>query len=156
VPDHENGGEVADRRAARQQIAVHVLGRGGSYGDAGEEAEVDRRTIGRWMRDPEFRRRVQERREEWVAEIAGQLVAAGPDAVTVLVQESRIAPLASDRIRAATALLSHSQRFRRDHGFHERLRAIEEDLGLVGSGDEKSHTAAVDNDPDHGGTTDGP
>jgi hypothetical protein len=132
-----DGNEAGRRRAAQQQVAVDVLGRGGSYGDAGEEADVDRRTIGRWMQDAAFRRRVAARRDAWVAEISGQLVAAGPDAVTVLIQESRIGERSADRVRAATALLHQAARFRRDHDLEERLRALEEKLGLSDTGPEQ-------------------
>jgi len=34
-------------------------------------------------------------------------------------------------VRAATALLTYSQRFRREHEFEARLRTLEERLGIV-------------------------
>jgi hypothetical protein len=123
--------EAAERRGAQQRIAAEVLGHGGSYREAGERAGVDARTIQRWMRDPLLRARVSEQWDAWVDEVRGQLEAAGPEAVTVLRAECRDAPRSADRVRAATALLSYSQRFRREHEFEARLQTLEERLGIV-------------------------
>ena len=93
--------ESSRRRAAQQQIALEALAEGASYAHAGQAAGVDRRTIGRWMTDPDFSRRVSERRNECVAQITGELVAAGPDAVLAIRRELADADRPADRLRAA-------------------------------------------------------
>jgi hypothetical protein len=129
--DHDPGrAESARRRAASQEIAIEVLGKGGSYGHAGQAARKDPRTIGRWMTDPVFAARVSERRAEWVSQIAGELTASGPDAVMAIRREMVDAPRPSDRLRAAALLLTLGHRFREQYELDQRLRKVETRVGL--------------------------
>jgi hypothetical protein len=128
-------GEAARRRASQQEIAVEVLGEGASYAHAGQAAGVDRRTITRWMADSAFSRRVSERRNEWVSQVTGELVASGPDAVLAIRRELVDAERPSDRLRAATMLLTLGHRFREQYELNNRIRLIEERLGLDRSTD---------------------
>jgi hypothetical protein len=123
-------GESARRRAASQEIAIEILGEGGSYAHAGQAARKDPRTIGRWMTDPAFAARVSERRAEWVSQIAGELTASGPDAVMAIRREMVDAPRPSDRLRAAALLLTFGHRFREQYELDQRLREVEARVGV--------------------------
>jgi hypothetical protein len=129
-------GESALRRAAQQEVAVEVLGEGRSYQHAAQSAGVDRRTVTRWMADPSFARRVSERRGEWINQITGELVAAGPDAVLAIRRELVDAERPADRLRAAALLLTLAHRFREQHELSDRLRELEARLGLIDANDE--------------------
>lgn len=101
-------GEVDNRREQRKARAIAVLAANGQYRDAAEAAGVDRRTIGRWMREPSFRRRTHEARTEHTFRIYGELSAAAPTAVEVLrslTEDESVDP--GHRIRAADALIRH-------------------------------------------------
>ena len=125
------GSELARRRVASQEIAIEILGAGGSYAHAGQGAGRDRRTVGRWMTDPAFAARVSERRAEWVSQIAGELVAAGPDAVLAIRREVVDAQRSSDRLKAAALLLTLGHRFREQNELDQRLRNVEVLVGLA-------------------------
>jgi hypothetical protein len=129
--DHETElNESESRRAALDEILIAELARGRTYEEAGATADCSARTVGRRMRDPAFRRLVWERRSEWASEITGQLIERSGDAVDIVYEEARTAERSADRIRAATMLLNLGHRFRQAYELEERLRAVEEQLGL--------------------------
>lgn len=104
IPD-----EGTSRRAAQQDIVVAVLASNGSYAEAAEAAEVDPRTIGRWMQQAPLRRRVNDARQEHVIQLHANLALAAPHAVEVLLEVARDEyEKGGPRVSAADALLRHN------------------------------------------------
>jgi hypothetical protein len=54
--------------------------------------------------------------------------------VAVLREEARSGQRSADRVRASVALLNYTQRFQREQRFEQRLRAVEERLGIAEPG----------------------
>ena len=106
-----NQSEAEARRQDQDEIVIDALARGLSYGRAGELAGVSPRTVRRRMADEAFAREVRTRRTERVSAVTGQLVTASEEAVGVLMQ-CLGAEKDGVRIRAATLLLQHSERYR--------------------------------------------
>lgn len=127
----KKSGDDQQRRAAQDDILVEALASGLPYREAGELAGVTSRTVARRMTDPGFVRRVSERRGERVAEVTGQLVSASVDAVRVIREQCLDAERPADRLRAASLLLTLGLKFRHEHELEERLRNVEERVGLA-------------------------
>jgi hypothetical protein len=124
-------GESADRRFAQQELALEALARGCTYSQAGDLAGVTAKTIQRWMRDPSFARRLSERRGDRLSQVTGLLLDATTEAVAVLRQECREAERASDRLRAASLLLTLASRMHDRLDVETRLAEVEAFVGLV-------------------------
>jgi hypothetical protein len=125
------GLEAVQRRLALDDVVVAELARGRSYSDAGAAVGWSARTVGRRMRDPGYRHRVAEMRARWASELAGRLLDHSADAIDIVREEARTAEKSADRLRAAGMLLTIGLRFRQAHDLEERLRAVEDRLGLV-------------------------
>jgi hypothetical protein len=123
--------EAAERRAALDEVLISELARGLPYEDAGRSVGWSGRTVARRMGDAGFRRRVSELRGEWVAQHAGRLVDYAGDAIEAIRDEVMTAERTADRLKAASLLLTACLRFRQNHELDERLRLIEDRLGLT-------------------------
>ena len=106
-----NQSEAEVRRQDQDEIIIDALARGLTYSQAGELAGASPRTVRRRMTDESFAREVRTRRTERVSAVTGQLVTASEEAVGVLMQ-CLGAEEDGVRIRAATLLLQHSERYR--------------------------------------------
>ena len=124
-------GESAARRAAQQEVVLEALARGTSYEQAGGLAGVTGKTVQRWMRDPGFSRRLADRRGDRLSEVTGLLLDATTDAVAVIRRECLEAEKASDRLRAASLLLTMASRLRDRLDVEARLSEVEAFVGLV-------------------------
>ena len=124
-------GESATRRAAQQDVALEALARGSSYGQAGNLAGVTAKTVQRWMQDRAFSRQLADRRGARLSEVTGLLLDATTDAVAVIHRECLEAEKASDRLRAASLLLTLSTRMRDKLDVETRLGEVEAFVGLV-------------------------
>jgi hypothetical protein len=124
-------GESATRRAAQQDLALEALARGASYRNSGDLAGVTPKTVQRWMQDPSFSRRLADRRGARLSEVTGLLLDATTDAVAVIRRECLEAEKASDRLRAASLLLTMASRLRDRLDVETRLQEVEAFVGLT-------------------------
>lgn len=131
IESTQGPGEGAARRAAQQELAVEALARGCSYAQAGELAGVTAKTIQRWMRDGAFARLLSERRGDRLSQVTGLLLDATTEAVAVLRRECREAERASDRLRAASLLLTLAPRLHDRLDVDARLAEVEAFVGMV-------------------------
>ncbi len=119
-------GEAAQRREATDTILVAALAAGSSYQEAGRQAGVTERTVGRRMAVPAFSARVAAAREERVAIMCGALTNLGPRAVARLAElleaDERLAMLA---VRES---LTQVFRARRQYQLEADLRAVRAEL----------------------------
>jgi hypothetical protein len=123
--------EAVLRRRALDELLVQELARGATYKQAGAAGRCSARTVARRMQEPAFRRRVVELRAARVSELVGRLLEAGSEAIEAILDECRNPERGADRLRAAGMLLTLGLRFRQTHELEERLRLVEERLGLV-------------------------
>lgn len=119
-------GEAAQRRDAVDAILVAALAAGNSYQEAGRQAGVTERTVGRRMATPAFSARVAAAREERVAVMCGALTELAPRAVERLAElleaEERIA------ILAVRESLTQVFRARRQYQIEADVRALRAEL----------------------------
>ena len=120
-----NETESADFRRA----AAEVIASGGSYTDAGEACGRSKRTIIRWMSDPDFARLVADLRAERLSEVAGRLAELAPRAVQVLA-DAMDSELPAERLRGAQLALEWSIRLRRAADLEVRMLEVERRQGL--------------------------
>jgi hypothetical protein len=121
--------ESEDRRAWQRDVVVEELGHGRSYRAAAAAAGINAKTVQRWMTDPAFRRRVSERREEFLNGVTGQLASLALQAVAVIGAELT-GEQSATRIQAARLALSELARYRHVADTDDRLNALEVELGL--------------------------
>jgi len=135
MTETDDAGESADRRARHQELAKELLAAGSSYGEVAAEVGVVKRTIGRWMTEPEFRRDVSERRAQRLAEVTGQLATSALDVVGQVRLEVFEGETSADRVRAAALYMKLLVQLRHDAELEERLREVERRVGLVDTTD---------------------
>lgn len=63
----------------RQVTAAKMLARGKRPSDVADELGVVRYTVSRWKRNPEFRKVIQEERDELFDELLGSLIEGSPE-----------------------------------------------------------------------------
>ncbi len=120
-------GETAQRREAVDTILVAALAAGSSYHEAGRQAGVTERTVGRRMAVPAFNARVAAAREERVAIMCGALTNLAPRAVARLAE---LLEAGDDRIAmlAVRESLTEVFRARRQYQLEADLRALRAEL----------------------------
>jgi hypothetical protein len=122
--------EVGERRAQLDELLVELLATGRTYAEAGDVAQVSERTVRRRMATECFAARVSKRRGEYVGALAGQLVGADVEAVTVL-RASLAADSPAVQLRAAHLILSLGTQLRAAQEFEDRLVALETAAGAT-------------------------
>jgi hypothetical protein len=100
------------KREAADELLVVALASGASYSAAAKAAHISKSTVARRMAEPDFRVRVIEEREAHLDSARRRLAAAGPEAISVLVELSRNATSENVRLGAARTVadLALSQR----------------------------------------------
>ena len=135
---HGHEPEPPDAVDEAKVLAAAVVAAGGSYAQAGDAAGKSKRTIVRWAADPAFARLVSDLRAERLSEVTGRLGETMPRALDTLIDcldaESPFA-----RIRAATAILEWTLRYRRASDLEARMLEVERRQGI---------RTASDADPD--------
>jgi hypothetical protein len=116
--------EAERRRRDQDELIVESLAAGMSYAEAGDVANGSARTVARRMADPQFARRVSERRGERVNAITGQLTDVAVEAVGVI-QSCFFAESDADRLRAANMALTLLMRFRHETELEGRVAELE-------------------------------
>jgi hypothetical protein len=128
--DAEDGsaprGVAAQRREAVDAILVAALAAGNTYQEAGRQAGVTERTVGRRMATPEFSSRVAAAREERVAVMCGALTDLAPRAVERLAELVRADEHIA--IQAVRETLTQVFRARRQYQLEADVRALRAEL----------------------------
>jgi hypothetical protein len=138
-PPPSTKSETETRREAQDGVILDALARGLPYREAGEMAGVSARTVRRRMSEEDFAQEVRSRRSERVSALTGQLVTGSEQAVGTLV-ECLAAEKQADRIRASSALLHYSERYRAQSDLQAEMAEIRRMLehnpsSETGSGD---------------------
>lgn len=128
----------ADPRAARDEVLIECLAVGLSYPRAAEFAGCTDRTVSRRMADPEFARRVAQRRGERVRALTGQLTSLAEDAVTALRRVLADGERDGDVVRAAQIVFTFLGHYRTETDLEDRLVDLEQRAGLTDDNEEAS------------------
>ena len=123
-----SGGE---RRNADAPLVAALAG-GATVRDAAVEVGIGEATAHRRLKEPEFRKRVDDARAELIAAAVARLGAASTRAVATL-EGLLAADSEAVRLGAAKAILDAALRWREHQDLTERVRALEEQLGQDGS-----------------------
>ncbi len=115
-------------RHATDDLLVRALAAGATIDTAAAFAKVSRRTAFRRMRDPDFRRRVADERDQLLQAASAQLVANMNRAVRRLVGLLD-APDDRVKLRASVAIVDGALKARDAVDVAERLRALEDQRG---------------------------
>src|SRR5437899_1314872 len=110
----------------RREAVALALARGLEIKAAAQECRVGERTVHTWLvKDPTFKKRVQELREQMYREAVTRLSALAGKAAATLdrLLDSSNEPVA---LGAAKAVLEHASTFWMGEKLEERLRALEE------------------------------
>lgn len=113
-----------DRKNADGLLAM-AMATGFTVAEAAKKAGVSEATAYRRLREPEFKQKVSEIRGSMVAQVSGQLVDAGTEAVRTL-RSLLTAESESVRLAASKAVLELGAKFRESTELEERIKALEE------------------------------
>jgi AcrR family transcriptional regulator len=121
------------RRQADQLLLV-ALACGATVEAAAQKAGLSQATVYRRLRDPEFKKRIQDVQSDMVKRASGTLTAAGMEAIKTLLAllQSSSTP-AGVRLGAARAVLELGGKLRDSVELEERLRSLEE--RVLGNGE---------------------
>ena len=117
------------RRKKAEDALLHALACGASAEAAANQCGVDRSTVNRRLRDPEFKRRLHEMRAEMVDRTAAMLSAAGCQSVSTLLELQRAVHPPAARLAAAKAVLEKGMKIREAIDYEKRISALEQQLG---------------------------
>jgi transposase-like protein len=119
---------------SKQEAVIAALLTESSYAAAATKAGVGKTTLFRWMQLPAFRAAYRQARRELVESAIGRIQAATGQAVETLLAVARQGRRASDRVRAAIALLHHALR---DVSDVDALPSVQEtvETGSLDTGD---------------------
>jgi hypothetical protein len=123
-----SGGE---RRNADAPLVAALAG-GATVRDAAVEVGIGEATAHRRLKEPEFRKRVDDARAELIAAAVARLGAASTGAVMTL-EGLLAADSEAVRLGAAKAILDAALKWREHQDLTERVRVLEEQLGQDGS-----------------------
>lgn len=128
MSNQEHGQRTSDnesesRRSAQDDILVAALAAGQSYRQAGNQAGLDKRTVARRMKEPQFIKRVRDRRREYVDAVDGQLAMRGRNAVEAI-SECLDDPDPRVRLAAARLILSVGIKSRNQNELERELMEI--------------------------------
>ena len=120
----------------RDRLLAAAIAAGATHADAARTASCSRKTVVRRLRDPAFRRQIEEARREILDRIAGKTTEAAEAGVAVLKEIALDGDgPRSVRVSAARALLELTLKLRESLQVVERLEELEQRLlGLAGGG----------------------
>jgi len=98
---------------------------------AARQAAVSVRTVRRRLKNPEFRRQIQEARADMVRRTAATLTAAGGEAVKTLVELMRSPSPFAVRLGAARGILEIGMKARETAELEDRLAALEQRMAAA-------------------------
>jgi hypothetical protein len=101
-----SGGRSKKPRA--QERAIAALLTESTRAAAADKAGLSEATLGRWLKDPDFRAVYRRARRELVEGAVGRIQAATGQAVDTLLAVAKGGARDGDRVRAAVALLDHA------------------------------------------------
>ena len=119
--------------APKQRRAIEALLLTGEVAHAATTAGVNRDTIYRWLKQPNFQAAVREAEAQAIDEVSRVLIRLSKSAVGTLAQAmaERDAPI-GPRIRAADITLSRLLQVRELAVLEDRLTALEQAAGIEG------------------------
>ena len=120
-----------DRRNADSVLMVALAG-GATVAAAAAQAGVGERTVWRRLQDDDFRRRLDEARQQTVATAIDYLGKASSAAAATLVELLKRDERSAVRLSAARAILELGQRLREAGELEERVASLEAALGERG------------------------
>lgn len=126
--DRSSDDEAESRAEAQDEIIKAALVSRHSYEEAAAAAGVSARTVRRRMADPDFADDVRARRAERASALSGGLLELGATCLRVLSDALEDAD-SGTRLRAAQAVLTLGQRYRREGEITDRIARIEARLG---------------------------
>ena len=103
------------KRSADAIVVTALATNAATYDEAAAAAAVSRATVARRMKEPPFRARVAEEREQVVESVRGRLAASAPAAAEAIADLAINANSESTRLAAATRVLDYA--LRRKPGF---------------------------------------
>lgn len=123
---------MAGRRGKRilDDRLLLALACGATVESAARTAGVSEATAYRRLRDPKFKKRLDELRGDLVQRTAGMLTAAGGEGVKTLLALLKEATPAAVRLGAARAVLELGVKLREAAELEERIAALEAQLGV--------------------------
>jgi hypothetical protein len=118
----------APRKKAEDALLL-ALACGATVDQAARQCGLSTRTVYRRLAEPDFCRRLQRVRADFVQRTAGTLTAAASEAVRTLLELLKAPSPAAVRLGAARAVLEIGMKVREVADLEERLAALEERLG---------------------------
>ncbi len=115
--------------SSRQQSALPILAAAPSIAQAARVSKVGRRTLHRWLQDPEFRDQLAQLQRESAELAKGCLHSLAFQAVVCL-GDLLESPNPEIRLRAVRAILSCSTKFGEIQELHDQVQALEATLPL--------------------------
>ncbi len=126
----QNGRETGKSSlTARQKKALPILASASSIADAARLSDVGRRTLHRWLDDPNFRDELAGLHKEAADLARSQLQGVMLQAVLALA-DSLHDPNPEIRLRAIRTALNYSVKFNDIESLREELRNLEDSLNL--------------------------
>ncbi len=119
-------------RSKADGALIAALAGGSTVEDAATTAGVGAATAYRRLREPAFRKRIDDARSELIAAAVARLGAASTGAVATL-EGLLAADSEAVRLGAARAILDAALKWREHEDLTERVRVLEEQLGQDGS-----------------------
>ncbi len=120
--------------STKKQRAIEVLSTSGNVASAARAAKVSRKTLYRWLRQPNFAEALESAAQESLANLSRELVRLGTQAVTTLEGAMTDSMAATGtKVRAADVVLSRLLQLRELVSIEARLTALEKKIN-AGSG----------------------
>ena len=113
----------------RQQSALPILAAAPSIAQAARLSKVGRRTLHRWLQDPDFRGQLAQLQRESAGLAKGCLQSLAFQAVVCL-GDLLESPNPEIRLRAVRAILSYSTKFGEIQELHDQVQTLEAALPL--------------------------
>ena len=117
-----------DRKNADSAL-VAGLAAGATVQDAAKCAGISETTAYRRLREPDFRHRVSEARDEMVARVVGRLSDSATRAIVTLDELLDATTPPAVRLGAARAVLEMAAKYREAEDLAERIAVLEQELG---------------------------
>jgi hypothetical protein len=105
-------------------VLVAAIAAGHTAQDAAKAADVGESTVYRRLRDADFKRQVDEARDDMLAQTVARLTSASVEAVEAL-RGLLASPLDFARLGAARAILEVGLKYREQHDLAARVAALE-------------------------------
>lgn len=112
--------------STKKQRAIEVLSSSGNVAEAARAASVSRKTLYRWLRQPDFVEVLEAAAQESLANLSRELVRLGTQAVNTLEGAMSDAEAATGtKVRAADVVLARLLQLREMVSIEARLAALE-------------------------------